>query len=107
MKKIKLLLIACLMIFIATESFASPKEKNNNIATTEFLTDIECEKCVKKVMEYLPFQKGIKDVEVVLEESTVTVRYDKRKTSVEEIVVLFEKIDVSAEPVEAAVQFNC
>ncbi|MFI3298241.1 MAG: heavy-metal-associated domain-containing protein [Rikenellaceae bacterium] len=106
MKKIKLLLIACLMIFIATESFASPKEKKDNIATIEFLTDITCEKCVKKIMEFMPFQKGVKDVEVVLEERTVTVRYDKRKTSVEELVVLFKKIDVSAEPIEAAVQFN-
>lgn len=96
MEKIKFMLIACLMVFIATESFAGGRKANKNIETAVFQADEMCKTCEKKILEYIPFQKGIKDVEVNLENQTVTVRYDKRKSSPKAIIALLAKLDIKA-----------
>lgn len=95
MKKIILALVAVLMSisFTVVESIAEPKKKS---VTVEFLTDIDCDHCAKKIMNYMPFQKGIKEVEVDLESKVVTISYDEKKSSNDAIIKLFKKIDIEA-----------
>ena len=52
-----------------------------------FVTDIDCEHCVKKIMNNVPsLGKGIKDVKVDLPKKEVTVIYDASKNNDENIV---------------------
>lgn len=55
--------------------------------TTVFTTDIDCEHCVKKIMNNVPsLGKGVKDVKVDLPKKEVTVVYDSTKNSDDNIV---------------------
>lgn len=70
--------------------------------TTVFVTDIDCEHCVKKIMNNVPsLGKGIKDVKVDLPKKEVTVIYDASKNNDENIVKGFATIKVKAEPKKA------
>lgn len=89
------MVIVMAMTAVTATAVAAPKSKKKT-TTTEFYTDIDCEGCVKKVMNFMPFQKGIKNVDVELEKKMITVEYDSRKTNDEAIIKSFERIDVHA-----------
>lgn len=90
-----------MLTLCATISFA---QKNNaNLKTTVFNTDIVCKNCEKKIMNNVPaLGKGVEDVKVNVETKEVTVVYDATKTSEEQLVKGFAKINVKAEPKAAA-----
>ncbi len=94
MKKIILMVIAMVMTVGIAEVSAAKKEVK--MATTEFITTIDCDHCVKKVMDFMPHQKGVKDVKVNLPKKLVTVSYDAGKTSDAAIIKAFRKIDITA-----------
>ncbi len=96
MKKLLFMLALLLTVAVTTECLAAQKPKDKKIETSQFLTDISCEKCEAKVMNYLPFQKGIKDVQVDLKTKIITVKYDSEKSSVEAITGHFSKLDITA-----------
>lgn len=82
---------------------AKPAAKEQKTATTVFVTDIDCDHCVQKIMNNVPaLGRGIKDVEVDLPKKEVTVVYDKTKTSDERIIEGFASLKVKAEPKKAA-----
>lgn len=104
MKRVILIVMASvmtltIMTFTATESFATTTKKE--ITQVEFQTDIDCEGCVKKIMNYMPYQKGVKRVDVDLPTKKVSVSYDTRKTSTSTVAESFEKIDVKATIIES------
>lgn len=81
---------------------AKPAEKQQKTVTTVFTTDIDCEHCVKKIMNNVPsLGKGVRDVRVDLAKKEVTVVYDAAKNSDENIVKGFASIKVKAEPKKA------
>lgn len=97
MKKIILMsLVALLGIGVANAQ--EPKKAEKKSVTTTFVTDIDCAGCAKKVNNTIPYEKGVKDVEVNVEEKTVTVTYDPTKTNDETLVKAFTKIKIKAEP---------
>lgn len=97
MKKIILMcLVALLGIGVANAQ--EPKKAEKKSVTTTFVTDIDCAGCAKKVNNTIPYEKGVKDVEVNVEEKTVTVTYDPAKTNDETLVKAFTKIKIKAEP---------
>ncbi len=97
MKKIILIFVTFVMTFVASESFAADKkESKKETITVDFITDIDCDHCVKKIMNYMPYQKGIKGVKVDLPKKVVSVSYDSSKSSNTNITSLFKNIDVKA-----------
>ena len=73
--------------------------------TTVFVTDIECDHCVKKIMDNVPsLGKGIKDVRVDLPKKEVTVVYDASKNDDANIVEGFASLKVKAEPKKAGTE---
>ena len=60
----------------------------------KFVTDIDCEGCAKKVLDVIPFKKGVKDVVVDVPTKAITVTYDPRKTNEQTLVEALGKIDV-------------
>ena len=99
MKKI---LMLCLALVMGVGMCAAQKAADKKTVTTVFTTDIDCEHCVKKIMNNVPsLGKGVKDVKVDLPKKEVTVVYDSTKNSDENIVKGFASIKVKAEPKKA------
>ena len=83
MKKI---LMLCLALVMGVGMCAAEKPANKKTVTTVFTTDIDCEHCVKKIMNNVPsLGKGVKDVQVDLPKKEVTVVYDGTKNNDENI----------------------
>ena len=98
----KKLIIVCLLAIIGVGVCAAQDKAKaeKKIVTTVFSTDIDCEHCAKKIMNTIPFEKGIKDVRVDVPSKRVTVVYDASKNSDEGLVEAFSKIKVKAEKVQ-------
>ena len=73
---------------------AQEKKEVKKRATVTFATDLDCESCAKKVLDVIPFKKGVKDVVVDVPTKAITVTYDPRKTTEANLVEALEKIDV-------------
>lgn len=95
MKKIILVLFVALFSFAAAEA-QQPKGEKKSVTTT-FVTDIDCAGCAKKVTNTIPYEKGVKDVQVDVDAKTVTVTFDPAKTNNETLVKAFAKIKIKAE----------
>ena len=91
MKKIITLLVA--LVAVAGVAVAAPKAEKK-IATVVFTTDLDCHHCAQKVLNTIPYEKGIKDVQVDVPTKTVTVKYDEAKNSIESLTKAFESIKV-------------
>ena len=91
MKKILILMLALTMG--VGGSFAQEK-KEKKTETVTFQTDLDCENCAKKILNVIPFKKGVKDCVVDVAAKTVEVTFDTRKTNAEVLTKELEKIDV-------------
>jgi len=112
MKKILFVCLAAAM-GLGIGSAAAKDAKKASTVTTVFKTDIDCEHCAKRIMDNMPFEKGVKDVQVDVPSKLVTVVYDASKNSAEGLVKGFSKIRVKAEAcgadccAKAACKENC
>ena len=96
MKKIVLMCLVALF-GIGITNAQEPKNAVKKSVTVEFVTDIDCAGCAKKVTNTIPYEKGVKDVQVDVATKTVTVTYDPAKTNNETLVKAFSKIKIKAE----------
>ena len=86
---ITLAILALLTLSISAE--AAPKKKAD-LKEVTFSVEIDCANCVKKVVENVSFEKGVKDLKVTLENKTVYLKYDAAKTSEETLKNAIEKL---------------
>lgn len=92
--------MAAMTLLCGTASVSAKSEKQ--MATIVFQTDLHCQNCGKKVMNTIPYEKGVKDVQVDVPSKTVKVTFDTSKTDRETLLKAFESIRVKvfkAEPV--------
>ena len=95
-------MILAALAVVAGVATAAPKQKaEKKIATVVFTTDLDCHHCAQKVLNTIPYEKGIKDVQVNVPTKTVTVKFDEAKNSVESLTKAFESIKVKVVKVEA------
>ena len=93
----KILLVCLVALFsVAVADAQQPHKGKKQTVTTTFVTDIDCEGCAKKVTNTIPYEKGVKDVQVDVPSKTVTVTYDPAKTNEEALVKAFSKIKINA-----------
>ena len=92
MKKITMIL--AMLAMVAGVATAAPKKVEKKIATVVFTTDLDCHHCAEKVMNTIPYEKGIKDVQTDVKTKTVTVKFDEAKNSIEGLTKAFESIKV-------------
>ena len=79
----------CLALVMGVGMCAAQKAADKKTVTTVFTTDIDCEHCVKKIMNNVPsLGKGVKDVKVDLPKKEVTVVYDSTATRISSRVLL-------------------
>ena len=91
----KIMMILAMLAVVAGVATAAPKQKaEKKIVTVVFTTDIDCAHCSQKVFNSIPYEKGIKDVQVDVPTKTVTVKFDAAKNSIESLTKAFESIKV-------------
>ena len=93
MKKLLILMLA-LTMGVGAVSAQQQKKAKATVETVKFATDLDCENCAKKILNVIPFKKGVKDCVVDVATKTVEVAFDTRKTNVETLVAELNKIDV-------------
>jgi len=93
------ILIAMILAFVSFTSMAQSKKENK---TTTFEVDLHCDACVKKVQSNIAFEKGVKDLNISLENKEVTVTYRADKTSPDALKKAFEKLGYVAKVKEPA-----
>ena len=93
MKKLLLLLMVAMTVMAA-----NAKDIKTVVFTTE--PPMHCEGCENRIKNNLRFEKGIKKIETNVEKQTVTITYDADRTTVENLIKGFEKIDYIATEVK-------
>ena len=91
MKKIIGLLALAIIALSAVPAQAQKKAAKKS-ETVTFVTNIDCENCAKKILNVIPFKKGVKDMEVDVPTKVVEIKFDPRKTSVEVLVEELKKL---------------
>ena len=89
----KIIALFAMLALVVGVSVAAPKAEKK-IATVVFTTDLDCHHCAQKVMNSIPYEKGIKDVVVDVPTKTVTVKFDAAKNTIEGLTKAFESIKV-------------
>lgn len=104
MKKTAILIIAAMMTLPMSYAEASeaqtstemtqkkPKKQKAEVKEVTFQVHLHCENCVAKVFDNMSRAKGVKDLEVSLENQTVAFKYDSAKTSEEALKAAIEKL---------------
>ena len=100
MKKIIALCLVALLGIGLVEAQA-PKKGGKVTTTTVFMTNLDCQGCAKKITDTIPYEKGVKDVQVDVDTKTVTVTFDPSKTNNEALVKAFAKVKIEAAPMDA------
>ena len=91
----KIIGLLALAIFALSVVPAEAQKKAVKSETVTFVTNLDCENCAKKILNVIPFKKGVKDMNVDVPTKVVEVKFDPRKTSIEVLVEELKKIDVA------------
>lgn len=78
----KKLIIYIILIVVTACSSVETTEK---IQVVTFDTSIHCKDCVNTMFDNLPKEDGVVDLEVTLDEKSVTIVFNSEKTSVEKL----------------------
>jgi copper chaperone CopZ len=73
------------------------KKKEKKTETLVFKVSMTCENCKKKIEKNVSWEKGVKDLRIDLEEKTVTILFDPRKTNKEALEKAIEKLGFTCE----------
>lgn len=79
--------------------FVQGATAQKDIATVEIKSSTICDMCEKTIETELIYEKGVKKVDVHLEDAIVHVEYDAKKTSPEKIRLAISKLGYSADDV--------
>ncbi len=85
-----------MVMTLGVSELSAATKKTVKIETTQFITSITCDGCTKKIMNYIPNQKGVEEVKVDLPRKIVTVSYNSSKTNDATLIKKFSKIDINA-----------
>lgn len=94
MKFLKLLLPLFLLFAIVTPSQAKKAKK---VKTVTYVCSIDCDHCKKTILKNIPYEKGVKNVEVDLATKEVKVSFRVDKTNDKKIENAIEKLGYTAE----------
>lgn len=84
-------IIAFLVCGLIMPTTASASDKGE-LVTVVYSVGLHCNNCKKKVENNIAFEKGVKDLQVNLEDKTVTVTFRTDKTDSEKIKEAIEKL---------------
>ena len=88
------------MALLCGSGFA--KDLKTVIFTTQ--PQMHCASCENKIKQNLRFEKGVKQIETVLDSQLVKVKYDASKTNEQKLIKGFKKIGYTARTVKPGVK---
>ena len=91
-------LILFVMMAVSSALVAQSAKVSNN-ETMTYNVSMDCHSCKVKIEKNIPFEKGIKALDVDLEKKTVTVTFDKRRTDNEKVMNAIRKLGYEVEVV--------
>lgn len=98
------------LVMVATAFSAMAKGENDTIVTFSIDPQMHCINCENKIKNNLRFEKGITDINAQAPGETVEIKFDKRKTSVDNIIKGFAKLGytaVAAAPASSSCKSSC
>jgi len=98
MKKLRFILTAVLALTIVGGIHAQNKSKEVEVT---FNVSLHCEQCKKKVMNNIPYEKGVKDMKADLAKKEVWIKFDSQKTDKEKLQKAIEKLGYTVTEVVA------
>ncbi len=98
MKTIRLVLMLAAMLLAAISVNAEKKGEK----TVVFNAVLNCKSCVAKVEKNIPFEKGVKGLEVDLEAQTIAITFREDKNNEENLRKAIEKLDVKVKGIAGA-----
>ncbi len=89
----------CLFALIGTSSVSAQTKKENkeNLQTMKCWVSMSCQNCKAKVEKNIPFEKGVKGLDVDLPTKIVTIKYQPAKTSPEKLEKAIQKLGFKTE----------
>lgn len=94
----KLILVITMAIFIGfTTNEAFAQKKQNKVVC--FKSNMDCADCENTVMEYLKFEKGVKDLKVDHASNTILVKYKEGKNTDDKLAAAIKKKGYKAEKI--------
>ncbi|KAA6300485.1 MAG: hypothetical protein EZS26_003375 [Candidatus Ordinivivax streblomastigis] len=99
MKHFRIVLILVLFLFSGStfDLSAQDKTKEKKLEKVVFGVSMHCDNCKKKIEKNISWEKGVKDLRIDLEEKTVTLLFDPKKTSAQTLKIAIEKLDFTCE----------
>ncbi len=85
-----------LFLFAMVTITTNGQTKTKNVKQVVFKCSIDCHSCESKIMQNLPYQKGVKDIKVSLPDQLVTIWYIDSKSNPEVLKQAIEKIGFTA-----------
>lgn len=73
---------------------SKPKKELKEVV---FTVSMHCENCVKKIKENISFEKGVKGLEVSLDDKTVKITYDPSRTDETKLAGALKKLGYEVE----------
>lgn len=86
-------LVLAVLVLTSSMAFAQSKQDKNKVV---FDVNMHCGECQKKIEKNIAFEKGVKAMEVSLENKTVALTYDAAKTSPEKLQAALVKLGYTA-----------
>ena len=100
MKKLFFMALSLMAVVMLVTANVNAQDKKAKSAEVTFSVNIDCKNCVKKLEAKLPFEPGVKDLKVNLDEHTVWFVYAPDKTNKEQLAKAIEKLGYSAKEIE-------
>ncbi len=90
MKNLKLIITTIILFAGITTSFAQNKKKE--VKEVTYTCSLDCHSCKEKIMKNIPYEKGVKKVDVDLDTKLVTVAFREDKNSTDNIKKALEDL---------------
>ena len=85
------------LLFLLTFSIVSAISYGQKVKTVTLNTDMRCARCEARIVAGLKEQPGVQEVSSELLKKTVTVTYDKKQTSPQQLISAIESLNFKAE----------
>jgi copper chaperone CopZ len=90
-QNLKKTIMAIAIILFTTAVFAQ-KQEMKKIETVVFNVEMDCQGCANKIEKSIPFEKGVKDLQVDFDNQKVTLKYKTKSTTKEALKKAIEKL---------------
>ncbi len=84
---------------VSESASLAAQRKEKKIETVVFATNMHCKNCTLKIRENIAYEKGVKDLDVDLENQRITIVFDPRKTDKATLAKAINKLGYKAEEV--------